>query len=92
MDSKIHCRVKYRCYINTDIDRDIDRDIDTEKLGRPLMLDAFIIDHIRREKERRIDDRPSLQIEVPPYRPDAEPQQPKRQDEDRGIIEIDFTI
>ena len=88
MDSKIHCRVKYRCYINTDIDRDID----TEKLGRPLMLDAFIIDHIRREKERRIDDRPSLQIEVPPYRPDVEPQQPKRQDEDRGIIEIDFTI
>jgi len=56
------------------------------------MLDAFIIDHIRREKERRIDDRPSLQIEVPPHRPDAEPQQPKRQDEDRGIIEIDFTI
>ncbi len=56
------------------------------------MLDAFIIDHIRRERERRIDERPSLQIEVPPHRPDIEPQQPKRKDEDRGIIEIDFTI
>lgn len=56
------------------------------------MLDAFIIDRIRREKDKRKDDRPVLHIEVPPSHPDAEPQRPRPQDEERGIIEVDFTI
>lgn len=60
------------------------------------MLDGFIIDRIRREREKHHDDRPVLQIEEPRPRPDFQPRQPtdhdQHRDNDRGIIEVDFTI
>ncbi len=60
------------------------------------MLDAFIIDRIQREREKSRDQRPALQIEEP--RPEPEPYQRQPADrnnadrEDRGIVEVDFTI
>ncbi len=60
------------------------------------MLDAFIIDRIQREREKQRDDRPALQIEEPRPLPDLLPRQPtdhdQDRDNDRGIIEVDFTI
>jgi hypothetical protein len=55
------------------------------------MLDAFVIEEIRR-RERDRDDRPSIQIPVPP------PQDPGAEDKpdggsggsDRGVIIIDY--
>jgi hypothetical protein len=56
------------------------------------MLDAFIIDHIRREREAE-KERGSLiplRIEVPRPAPDAAPE--AREDEERGSADIDFQI
>ena len=71
------------------------------------MLDAYIIDRIRREREAPVDRRTPLHIEVPREaprgrtRPGQEPEDvggpeqdevPRREDDDRGIAIIDFTI
>ncbi len=71
------------------------------------MLDAYIIDRIRREREAPVDRRAPLHIEVPREaprgrtRPDRDPEDiggpsedeaPRRDDDDRGIAIIDFTI
>lgn len=73
------------------------------------MLDAYIIDRIRREREAPVDRRAPLHIEVPREaprgrtRPDQEPEdiggperddtpRREREDDDRGIAIIDFTI
>ncbi len=62
------------------------------------MLDAFIIDRIRRQQEEaaRRQERVPLQIEVPrpPRGPDLAPPraaEPRRED-DRGITVVDFSI
>lgn len=62
------------------------------------MLDAFIIDRIRRQQDEaaRRQERIPLQIEVPrpPRGPDAvhpRAADPRR-DEDRGIAVVDFSI
>lgn len=61
------------------------------------MLDAFIIDKIRRERESREHTRVPLQIEVP--RPQGRaPEEYDRRDREedsereRGVVIIDFTI
>jgi hypothetical protein len=56
------------------------------------MLDAFIIEEIkRREREQGLDDRPVVELPLPPSAPsrsgdDAPPEQP-----DRGVVIIDYT-
>ena len=60
------------------------------------MLDAYIIDRLRRERESREPARAPLRIEVP--RPEVNPEEaPPRRDaeedvQERGIAIIDFTI
>jgi hypothetical protein len=59
------------------------------------MLDAYIIDRIRREQERsqQTDRRLPLQIENPrPVRPDAEERDEKPSDDQRGSVVIDYTL
>ena len=58
------------------------------------MLDAYIIEKIKREQERR-DERPVLRIDDRPKRPEAPPR-PSWSDEDRdrpsdrGVVIIEF--
>lgn len=57
------------------------------------MLDAYIIDRIRREREQRDseDARIPLHIEVPPeLPPDIRPEMPR--DSERGSVEIDLAF
>lgn len=57
------------------------------------MLDAYIIDRIRRQKRPHEDARIPLQIEVP--RPPEEPashREERREHEERGVTVIDFSI
>lgn len=60
------------------------------------MLDAYIIDRIRRERESRDSARIPLRIEVPqPQRRQDDPSPPVDPDEEeteRGVAIIDFTI
>lgn len=62
------------------------------------MLDAYIIDKIRREREPREGDRLPLHIENPfdgPYDQDSRRERPERREDDepvRGVVIIDFTI
>jgi hypothetical protein len=54
------------------------------------MLDAFVIEEIRR-RERERDDRPSIQIPLP-QPPDPAPDAPKDDGSggDRGVVIIDY--
>ena len=57
------------------------------------MLDAFIIEEIKRrerERERRESERPSVQVPVPP--PDHAPQQSEEDKPQRGVIIIDYSV
>lgn len=59
------------------------------------MLDAFIIDKIRRERESREQSRVPLQIEVPrPHgrAPEDLGRREHEEDQERGVVIIDFTI
>lgn len=54
------------------------------------MLDAFIIEEIkRREREQRHEDRPSVELPVPP--PDWPPPEDAPAKSDRGVVIIDYT-
>ncbi len=56
------------------------------------MLDTFIIEEIkRRERDRQVDDRPTLELPLPqPHEPPAH-QDDRRDDErDRGVVIIDY--
>jgi hypothetical protein len=56
------------------------------------MLDAYVIDEIkRREREHGRDDRPVVELPLPPP---ASPSSPGRDDEredDRGVVIIDYS-
>ena len=60
------------------------------------MLDAFIIEQIRKERERRDSGFKPLRIETPrptpgdPYR--REPERREEKDKERGVVIIDYTI
>lgn len=56
------------------------------------MLDAFIIDRIRRQPEQRDGALVPLHIEVPRPPPEPEPRRSELDREERGITEIDFSI
>lgn len=56
------------------------------------MLDAFIIDRIRREREAQREQGLPLQIEVPAHEAEPGPQRPLESEAERGIIEVDFSI
>ena len=57
------------------------------------MLDAFIIEEIkRREREKAVDDRPVVELPVPqdPQPAHHDDERP-RDDRDRGVVIIDYT-
>lgn len=57
------------------------------------MLDAFIIEEIKRreqERERHDSDRPSVQIPLP--EPGRAPQQSEEDKPQRGVIIIDYSV
>ena len=62
------------------------------------MLDAYIIDRIRQEREREKESRDGafvpLHIETPRPRPGGEPHQERNEDRDsdRGSVIIDFQV
>jgi hypothetical protein len=57
------------------------------------MLDAFIIEEIkRRERERSRDDRPVVELPLPqPAEPAQHDDEAPRDDRDRGVVIIDYT-
>ncbi len=58
------------------------------------MLDAFIIEEIRRrERERSRDDRPAIELPLPPPRParSDESDDQGRDRPDRGVVIIDYS-
>jgi hypothetical protein len=57
------------------------------------MLDAYIIEEIKRreeERQRRESERPTVQI--PPPEPDRLPQQSEEDKPQRGVIIIDYSV
>jgi hypothetical protein len=61
------------------------------------MLDAYIIDRIRREREARESFQLPLHIEIPPpepprYRPPEDEREEEGDDGQRGVVIVDFTI
>lgn len=59
------------------------------------MLDAYIIEKIRQERERRESGLQPLRIEVPRPPPPDEPSRRHEEEDkapDRGVVIIDFTI
>jgi hypothetical protein len=58
------------------------------------MLDAFIIDELRRKQQQRRndDERPVLEIPVPNEPDTTEQQKAPPNDTDRGVAEVDFTV
>ncbi len=55
------------------------------------MLDAFIIEEIkRRDRERSRDDRPVVELPVPQPAPNREPRRDDDDDGNRGVVIIDY--
>ncbi len=55
------------------------------------MLDAYVIEEIkRRERERGKDDRPAVELPVPPPAPPLRDRDDDRKD-DRGVVIIDYS-
>jgi len=56
------------------------------------MLDAYVIEEIkRRERERGRDERPAIELPVPPPAPPDAPRGPgEKDDRDRGVVIIDY--
>lgn len=58
------------------------------------MLDAYVIDEIkRRDRGQRRDDRPVVELPVPPPRPERAPSHEKEDDDGRpgGVVIIDYS-
>ena len=57
------------------------------------MLDAFIIEEIkRREREKGADDRPVVELPLPqPPQPAQHDDESPRDDRDRGVVIIDYS-
>lgn len=58
------------------------------------MLDAYVIEEIkRREREHGRDERPGLELPLPPVSPGSAPEQaPDERDRgDRGVVIIDYS-
>ena len=60
--------------------------------GTPDMLDAFIIEKIRKERDLRDSGREQLHIEIRRDRVHDERERKDEETEERGIAIIDFTI
>lgn len=57
------------------------------------MLDAYIIQRIRQQREEsRSSTGVPLRIEIPVDRPEDRPPTPRKEDEERGVVIIDFTV
>ncbi len=56
------------------------------------MLDAYVIDEIkRRDRERNLDDRPAVELPVPPPPPPSQGSDPADRKDDRGVVIIDYS-
>jgi len=55
------------------------------------VLDAFIIERIRRERERQKESGERIRVDIPPPRPEA-PEGPKKPKRDRGVTIIDYGV
>ncbi len=57
-----------------------------------VMLDAYVIEEIRRrERERGRDDRPAVELPLPAPPPGREPDRDKDDRGDRGVVIIDYS-
>jgi hypothetical protein len=56
------------------------------------MLDAYVIDEIkRRERERSKDDRPAVELPLPPPAPPSRDDDRGDRKDDRGVVIIDYS-
>jgi hypothetical protein len=60
------------------------------------MLDAYVIEEIkRRERDKGADDRPAIELPLPPPHPPTLPGRPSERDDDRGgdrgVVIIDYS-
>lgn len=56
------------------------------------MLDAYVIEEIkRRERERTRDDRPSVELPIPPAAPPSPGHADDERKDDRGVVIIDYS-
>lgn len=56
------------------------------------MLDAYVIEEIkRRERERGRDDRPVVELPLPPPSPSRPPEDDEREPGERGVVIIDYS-
>jgi len=57
-----------------------------------VMLDAYVIEEIkRRERQRERDDRPAVELPLPAPPPGHEPDSDKDDRGDRGVVIIDYS-
>jgi hypothetical protein len=56
------------------------------------MLDAYVIEEIkRREREKGHDERPVVELPIPPPAPGRPPDREDGDDRDRGVVIIDYS-
>jgi hypothetical protein len=56
------------------------------------MLDAYVIEEIkRRERDKSRDDRPAIELPVPPPAPGRAPERDEDEGRDRGVVIIDYS-
>jgi hypothetical protein len=56
------------------------------------MLDAYVIEEIkRRDRERTRDERPAIELPLPSRDPSGPTTEPEERKEDRGVVIIDYS-